>query len=93
MSTLVTKMSLIPAMIYCNFRVICLHNYDKFDAVLWLRFLDARFSPRFLTFNSGQLRVKILLDKVLSESLFRFSPTHYHSAILPYSYTSLGHVL
>jgi hypothetical protein len=82
MSTLITRMPLILAMIYCKFRVIYLHNYDTIEAVLWLRFLDAGFSPRFLAFNSGQLHIKILLDKVLSQSLFRFFPSHHHSAIL-----------
>jgi hypothetical protein len=51
-------MPLILDMIYCNFRVIYLHKYDKFEAVLWLRFLDAGFSPRFLSFNSGQIYIK-----------------------------------
>jgi hypothetical protein len=72
-------------MIYCNFRVIYLHNYVTFEAVLWLRLLDADFSPRFLASNSGQLSVKILLDKILSQSLFQFFPTHHHTAILPHT--------
>jgi len=70
------------------FRVIYLYNYGTFEAVLWLRFINAGFSPRILAFNAGQIRAKILLDKFLPQSLFRFFPTHHHSAILPYSYTS-----